>query len=110
MRRATPRHETTDLEDLAALEGVRRVDRLELEVARRLRVQQHLHELAARHHALGDQVDVPVAVVAWREGRSIDDGTVGHRLAAHDITMTGAGSVTSANVAASGRGFRRNMR
>ena len=52
------------LVDLAAPVDVGRVQALELEVARDLGVEQHLHELPARHDALGDEVDVVVPVLA----------------------------------------------
>ena len=54
---------TWHLLHLAVFEHVAAVDRLELQVASHLAVQQDLHQLAARHDEFGNQVHVPVCVV-----------------------------------------------
>jgi hypothetical protein len=46
--------------NLAILEDITAIDRLELQVAGDLGVEQNLHERSARHDELGNQVNIPV--------------------------------------------------
>ena len=51
---------TWDLLHLVVLEHIAAIDGLELQIPRHLGVQQDLHQLAARHDELGDQVHIPI--------------------------------------------------
>ena len=64
-----------DLEGLARVVDERRLDGLELQIARHLGVQQHLGEVPARHDELGDNVHVEVTV-----GTQVAGGSAGLEL------------------------------